>query len=633
MPSIWQEAPRRGAIARARVASLADVRKIEQTPYQDLLPSWSLLGMIEHGEAESPDKTAIVVADKDDPTRTSFALTYSELATAVRLAARQLRAASGAAKPVVSILTPLLAESFIAYWAGATVGIANPINPFLRIEHVANIMNAAGTTVLVCGNATDGAGAWNEVASLRALVPTLREIWRVDHTGSLFRSNDGGIDDLPEIERADNPDRTSVLLHTGGTTAAPKLVRLTEQGQLLNAWCCGTWNGSRSSEVSAVGMPYFHAAGAICLALSAMVFGQTMVLVNPDGYRNSRIITRFWDFVEAHGVTLAGSAPTTAAAIVASSDNKRAAPGFSFWSGGATVPVQVAREFGEKFGIPLREGWGMTELHGALVVNPRGVQPRLGSIGFPFPYHRARCVPLGSRTTDIDSAPGTVGVLAISGPCVTPGYFDSALAPELFFESGASGEKWLNTGDLCMFDDGGYIWHRGRSKDLIIRGAHNIDPLAIEAALLEHPAVLYAAAIGEPDRDKGEIPIAYVQLRPGMPASEPDLVAHCLKEISERAAVPRTIRIIETMPLTAVGKIFKPDLRLDAVRLCVQGIAVGLEGEHAIGIALRDTGGAVTVVLSASHPTMVGAVEKLRRELECYTFRVEVDPVPLNRLA
>jgi fatty-acyl-CoA synthase len=610
---------------------VADVREIERTPYQNLLPSWSILGMIEHGEAENPDKTAIIVADKDDPTRTNCALTYSELAKAVRVAARRLREASGAAKPVVSILTPLLAESFIAYWAGATVGIANPINPFLRIEHVANIMNAAGTTVLVCGNATDGAGAWNEVAKLRALVPTLREIWHVDHTGSFFRPQDDTAVDLPEFGRADNPERTAALLHTGGTTAAPKLVRLTERGQLLNAWCCGTWNGSRSSEVVAVGMPYFHVAGAICIALSAMVFGQTMVLVSPDGYRSARAIARFWDFVETHGVTLAGSAPTTAAAIVASCDGKRPPSGFSFWSGGATVPVQVAREFGEKFGVPLREGWGMTELHGALVVNPRGAQPRLGSIGIPFPYHRARCVPLGSRTADIDSAPGTVGVLAISGPCVTPGYCDSALAPELFFESPASAERWLNTGDLCMIDAAGYVWHRGRSKDLIIRGGHNIDPLAIEAALLEHPAVLYAAAIGEPDRDKGEIPIAYVQLRPGMSASEPDLVAHCLREITERAAIPRTIRIIETMPLTAVGKIFKPDLRLDAIRLCVQRIASGLEGERAIGVELRNTGGAVTVVLSAAHTTMVGAVEKLQRELECYTFRVEVDPLPLSK--
>jgi fatty-acyl-CoA synthase len=94
----------------------------------------------------------------------------------------------------------------------------------------------------------------------------------------------------------------------------------------------------------------------------------------------------------------------------------------------------------------------------------------------------------------------------------------------------------------------------------------------IEAALLEHPAVLYAAAIGEPDRDKGEIPVAYVQLRPGISVSESELMGHCRSEIAERAAIPRTVRIIETMPLTAVGKIFKPDLRLDVIRHCVRNV-------------------------------------------------------------
>jgi fatty-acyl-CoA synthase len=142
---------------------------------------------------------------------------------------------------------------------------------------------------------------------------------------------------------------------------------------------------------------------------------------------------------------------------------------------------------------------------------------------------------LGSRTADID-APGAVGVLAISGPCVTPGYLDSTRNSELFFDSPPSGERWLNTGDLCTIDADGYVWHRGRSKDLIIRGAHNIDPLLIEAALLGHPAVLHAAAIGEPDRDKAEIPVAYVQLRPGMSVSESELMDHCRSGITERAA-------------------------------------------------------------------------------------------------
>jgi len=628
MASVWSEAPRRGAVARAQVASIADVRAIEHTPFLELLPSWSILGMIEHAAAETPGKPAIVVLDKDEPILAGRRLTYAELAATIRATANRLCKVSGNSRPVVSILTPLLAESFIASWAGATAGLANPINPFLRVEHVANIMNAAGTTVLVCGTASDGPGAWNEVGKLRAMVPTLREVWCVDHASGndLFRQQIGmAACERLAFERPEDPDRTAALLHTGGTTAAPKLVRLTERGMLLNAWCCGTWNGNRSADVVAVGMPYFHVGGAMCLALASMVFGQTMIIVCPNGYRDSRVIARFWDLVEAHGVTLAGSAPTTAAAIVASYDGKRPPAGFRFWAGGATVPVQVAREFGEKFGVPLREGWGMTELQGGLIINPSAVEPRIGSIGIPFPYHRARCVPLGSRTADIDAAPGAVGVLAISGPCVTPGYLDSARTSELFFDSPPSGERWLNTGDLCTIDIDGYVWHRGRSKDLIIRGAHNIDPLVIEAALLEHPAVLYAAAIGEPDRDKGEIPIAYVQLRPGISVSESDLMAHCRSEITERAAIPRTVRIIEAMPLTAVGKIFKPDLRLDAIRHCVRNVAARFDEGRTLGIEVRETCGTIAVVLAVLDPSMAGAVDNVRRELERYTFRVEVE--------
>jgi len=632
MPSVWSEPRRHGAVARARVASLADVREIERTPYLELLPRWSILGVIEQAAAEAPGKPAFVAVDKDDPVRVSRRVTYADLAASVRATANRLQAASGNTRPVVSILTPLVVESFIASWAGATVGIANPINPFLGIEHVASIMNAAGTTVLVCGTAADGPGAWNDVGKLRAMVPTLREVWYIDYASgddSFQRQIETAASDRLSFEHA-GPDRTTTLLHTGGTTAAPKLVQLTQRGMLLNAWCCATFNGNGSDETVAVGMPYFHVAGAIVLALASLVFGQTMVIVSPEGYRSSRVIARFWDLVDAHGVTLAGSAPTTAAAIVASHNSRRAPARFSYWAGGATVPIQVAREFADKFGVPLREGWGMTELQGALALNPIGVEPRLGSIGITFPYHRARRVPLGSRTIDADSAPDAVGVLAISGPCVTPGYLDSTRSSELFLDSPMSGERWLNTGDLCTIDAEGYVWLRGRSKDVIIRGGHNIDPIAIEAVLGAHPAVLYAASIGEPDRDKGEVPVAYVQLRPGLSASEPDLLAHCRRQITERAAIPCAVRILEAMPLTAVGKIFKPALRLDAVRHCVRRVAHQLDGAGMINVEVLDVGGTIAVVLSAPDPSMADALDNMRCELERYTFRVEVEPAPIR---
>ncbi len=626
MSSVWVEAPRPGAVARAAITSPLHAREIERTPYGELLPHWSVLGLIECAAAEAPGKAAMVVADADDPTRVRQRLGYRELAALVRGAANRLHEVSGDAAPVVSILTPLIPEAFILSWAGATAGVSNPINPFLRIDHVAEIMKAAGTTVLVCGSAAHGPGAWNEVDRLRTKVPTLRAVWVVGGAApgeSLEHQLAAAPRDRLRFAHPDDPLRTSTLLHTGGTTSAPKLVRLSERGQLLNAWCCGACNGSGREEVIAGGMPYFHVGGATAQALAAVVFGQTLVIVGPEGYRSARVIARFWDMVAAHGITQVGSAPTTAAALVAAHGPRRAPGNFSYWSGGSAVPVQTAREFADKFATPLREVWGMTELQGGLILNPRGVEPRLGSTGFAFPYHRACCLPLGASEVSQALAPDSTGVLAVSGPCVTQGYVESARTAELFFGGADAQVRWLNTGDLGSIDAEGYVWLRGRSKDLIIRGAHNIDPLLIESALTRHPAVLHAAAVGEPDRDKGEMPVAYVQLRPDARATEAELLEHCHRELSERAAIPRTVRVLEAMPLTAVGKIYKPALRLDATRCCVRGVLTALRLEGIVEAEVCERGGSPAVVLRSPDRTGSAAVETVRRELGHFTFQVE----------
>ncbi|MDT4869444.1 2-succinylbenzoate--CoA ligase [compost metagenome] len=136
---------------------------------------------------------------------------------------------------------------------------------------------------------------------------------------------------------------------------------------------------------------------------------------------------------------------------------------------------------------------------------------------------------------------------------------------------------WFNTGDLGRIDADGYIWLTGRSKDLIIRGGHNIDPQLIEEALHKHPAVAMAAAVGKPDEKAGELPVAYVQLKPGSQASEAQLLAHAAAHISERAAVPKDIWIIDAIPVTAVGKTFKPSLRFDAIRRVYQAALAELD--------------------------------------------------------
>jgi fatty-acyl-CoA synthase len=400
-------------------------------------------------------------------------------------------------------------------------------------------------------------------------------------------------------------------------------VRHTQRGQLLNAWCCGAFSDSSAEAIVAVGMPHFHVGGAMCGALRAMVYGQTLVLVGPEGYRSPRVLASYWNLVEAHGVTDSISTPTTAAALASAWTGQRAPRKYAHSAGGSAVPVRVAHEFQEKFGVPLHELWGMTELQGALIGNPQGALPQLGAIGLTFPYHRAKCIsPEGQDAREMPT--NVMGLLTVSGPCVTDGYLDAARSRELFCSSGLP-QRWLNTGDLGRIDADGYVWLQGRAKDLIIRGGHNIDPLVIEAALAAHPAVLYAAAIGAPDCDKGEVPMAYVQLRPGERAEESDLLAHCRREISERAAVPRAVRVIDAMPLTAVGKIFKPQLRQDAVARCVRDVIAGLGGCEGVAAEVREAGGALRVVLRSGERAHAARVQEVRDALERYVFKVDVE--------
>ena len=137
----------------------------------------------------------------------------------------------------------------------------------------------------------------------------------------------------------------------------------------------------------------------------------------------------------------------------------------------------------------------------------------------------------------------------------------------------------FRSGDLGRLDRDGYLWLTGRSKDLIIRGGHNIDPIVIEEALVRHPAVETAAAVGLPDSYAGELPMAFVQLKPNARATAEELREWCRAEIPERAAVPVQVVPIPVMPLTGVGKIFKPALRLDATQRAFEAALAPLKAE------------------------------------------------------
>ena len=155
-----------------------------------------------------------------------------------------------------------------------------------------------------------------------------------------------------------------------------------------------------------------------------------------------------------------------------------------------------------------------------------------------------------------------VGEICISNPGVFAGntYTEADKNADLYYK-----KKYLRTGDLGRKDSDEYLWITGRAKDLIIRGGHNIDPAIVEEALLGHQAVAFAGAIGQPDQRAGELPCVYVELVDGATVTPDELEQFCVETVKEKAALPKHVEILDELPKTAVGKVFKPDLRKRAI--------------------------------------------------------------------
>ena len=209
-------------------------------------------------------------------------------------------------------------------------------------------------------------------------------------------------------------------------------------------------------------------------------------------------------------------------------------------------------------------------------------------------------------------------MITVRGPHVSPGYRNLA------HDAGVFDGGRLNTGDLGYTDESGHLYIAGRVKDLIIRSGHNIDPLMIENAMTAHPAVALAAAVGVPDDYAGELPVCYVTLRPGAVVSEDELHEHARRTIGERPAWPKHIHIVEAIPLTLVGKIYKPQLRCDAATRLVRRVVHEQLGLADARISVSEGGRRgmrIGVVLPEASRLAAVAVEEA---LASYLFEVGV---------
>lgn len=603
------------------IANYNDVLAIEAQGVPEDLPV-STYEMICRGAAIDPCAPALSFFMTAEGHRNAECWTYSELVRDITRTANAFTRLGVTSKTVIAYVLPNLPETHFVIWGGQAAGITCAINPMLEGEAIGELLNAAGATVLVTLSPFPQTDIWQKVQGVLHSVPTLEHLVLVNLAERMPRQmnaaaepmlsrneikrlyGEGGLraavpssielhDFASVIERESSAtlasdrriarDDLSSFFSTGGTTGLPKIAMRRHGNEVANAWSTSRFFGESMGPGKTIfcGLPLFHVNAVMATGLLPFSKGAHVVLGTPQGYRGEGVIKHFWEIIEQHRINFFSGVPTLYASLLDVPIDGRDIGSLEYGlCGAAPMPVEVFRGFQERTGIRILEAYGLTEGTCVSSVNPPLGERRVGSIGLRVPGQEMKAIIVdahGRYLRDCDA--DEVGLLVISGPNVFAGYVQAQHNQGIWIELG-DGKRWFNTGDLGRCDADGYFWLTGRKKDLIIRGGHNIDPVTIEEPLHRHPAVQIAAAIGRPDAHAGELPIAYVQLKPGAMASESDLAQFIRSEIGERAALPKRIRIIEAMPLTGVGKIFKPELKrretVDALRAALA--EAGIDG-------------------------------------------------------
>ena len=519
------------------------------------------------------------------PTDRNETVTWAQMLGQANRAANLFRSLGVGRDDVVAYVLPNAMETLYVLHGAMAAGIVNPINPLLEPEQIASVLRESGAKVVVTLRAFPKTDLAQKVARALEEAPAVETVLEVDllrylappksWIAGLIRPKNpvqhrarvlsltAEMAGQPKRLTFEEPrdDRIAAMFHTGGTTGMPKLARHWHSGIVYNAWIGSSLLYDEES-VLMCPLPLFHIFAVHPIWMSAVRAGSHVVFPTPQGYRGEGVFDQFWHLVERYRATFLITVPTAISALMQRPVDADVSSLRSAISGSAPLPVELYRRFESATGVAIAEGYGLTEATCLVSCNPVDGEKKVGSVGFPLPYSDVRIIGERDDGTPEDCPVGEVGEICVSNPGIAPGrtYSDPERNRDLYRD-----EKWLRTGDLGRMDEDGYLWITGRAKDIIIRGGHNIDPAEIEDALMAHEAVAFAGAIGQPDAHAGEVPCAYVELVGGADVTAEALRDFARERIHERAARPRHVEVLDELPKTAVGKVFKPDLRRRAI--------------------------------------------------------------------
>ena len=494
--------------------------------------------------ARQPDAVALRVGDAR--------ITYRELDQATAATAGWLRARGVQPGDRVAVMLPNVPAFVGVYEALMRTGaVMVPLNPLFTPRELRYFLEDSGARILWT---MPGLPAVDEVAA----DPEVDVQVVKDDLESIAKACAAeGIAPVAEITPRD-PDDDAVLLYTSGTTGRPKGARLTHTNLRSNAMATATGLGRLGpDDVVFAALPMFHVFGLSVVLNGAVFAGSTLSLMprfEPEAA---------YDQLQDHGITFLPGVPTMHGAFLAVARARREAGAgpadFSRLrmplSGGASLPVDTLHAAEKLFGVPVLEGYGLSENAGACFFNPVDAPTRPGTVGRPVDGFEFRIVAMdGTEVPEEDLE--TSGELRIRGEGIMAGYWGRPEDTEAAFDE----DGWFRTGDIARRDEAGYVVIVDRLKDVIIRGGMNVYPREVEEVLYEHPDVTEAAVVGVGDERLGEEVVAFVSVTPGSTVSEEELKAFAAERLA-RYKQPRAVTIMDGLPKNATGKILRRELR------------------------------------------------------------------------
>jgi long-chain acyl-CoA synthetase len=496
--------------------------------------------MLRESARRAPAKTAVILGETK--------LSYARLDELSDRAAASLAAAGVQPGDRVGLQLPNIPQFVIAYFGILKAGgVVVPMNVLLKAPEIEfQLRDSGARTLITYGAFLDESAKAAEAAGLASLYVVAEA--GAPATGIAFEALLAGDRPGPQLALR-SPADPAVIIYTSGTTGTPKGAVLSHLSLYMNADIPGRLFEFGADDTVVVALPLFHVFGLSSVMNTCVLLGGTMSLV--PRFEPRAVL----ELMQRDRVSVFMGVPTMFIGLLQAADSAdydlaslRVAV-----SGGAPIPAEVIDSFERRFGVPILEGYGLSESSSAATFNISATERKVYSAGKPIWGTSVQI--WDDNGQPLSAGSGQVGEIVLRGANIMIGYHNQPEATAKAFAGG-----WFHTGDLGYLDEDGFLFIVDRIKDLIIRGGYNVYPREVEEVLYSHPAVAEAAVVGVPDPRLGEEVRAIVAVKPGQSVTEAELIAF----VKERAAAykyPRTIEFRDSLPKNATGKILKKELR------------------------------------------------------------------------